>query len=62
MTDRMIRYKLAVLGDGGVGKTALTVQLCLEHFVETVSDVSNGRGLDLVSLCAKALCYPNSAR
>jgi GTPase KRas len=24
-----------VLGDGGVGKTALTIQLCLNHFVET---------------------------
>lgn len=29
-------YKLVVLGDGGVGKTALTIQLCLQHFVETV--------------------------
>ncbi|ANB11004.1 Ras family GTPase RAS2 [Sugiyamaella lignohabitans] len=28
-------YKLIVLGDGGVGKTALTIQLCLNHFVET---------------------------
>ncbi|KAF5131718.1 hypothetical protein DV495_001986 [Geotrichum candidum] len=28
-------YKLTVLGDGGVGKTALTIQLCLNHFVET---------------------------
>jgi GTPase KRas protein len=26
-----------VLGDGGVGKTALTIQLTLQHFVETVS-------------------------
>ncbi|KAL1928120.1 hypothetical protein VTP01DRAFT_3036 [Rhizomucor pusillus] len=30
----MILYKLVVLGDGGVGKTALTIQLCLNHFVE----------------------------
>lgn len=28
-------YKLVVLGDGGVGKTALTIQLTLQHFVET---------------------------
>lgn len=28
-------YKLIVLGDGGVGKTALTIQLCLNHFIET---------------------------
>jgi len=26
--------KLAVLGDGGVGKTALTIRLCLNYFVE----------------------------
>ncbi|KAI9024302.1 small GTPase superfamily [Phycomyces nitens] len=31
----MILYKIVVLGDGGVGKTALTIQLCLNHFVET---------------------------
>jgi len=30
MTD----YKIVVLGDGGVGKTALTIQLCSNHFVE----------------------------
>ncbi|KAG0236959.1 Ras GTPase ras2 [Actinomortierella wolfii] len=29
----MMLYKLVVLGDGGVGKTALTIQLCLNHFV-----------------------------
>ncbi|RIB09320.1 small GTPase superfamily [Gigaspora rosea] len=28
----MMLYKLVVLGDGGVGKTALTIQLCLNHF------------------------------
>lgn len=37
MAGRMVLYKLVVLGDGGVGKTALTIQLCLQHFVETVS-------------------------
>lgn len=36
----MVLYKLVVLGDGGVGKTALTIQLTLQHFVETVSNVS----------------------
>ena len=35
--NKQVLYKLVVLGDGGVGKTALTIQLCLEHFVETVS-------------------------
>ncbi|SAM09851.1 hypothetical protein [Absidia glauca] len=31
----MMLYKLVVLGDGGVGKTALTIQLCLNHFVDS---------------------------
>ncbi|WEW57912.1 RAS2 protein [Emydomyces testavorans] len=35
MASKMKLYKLVVLGDGGVGKTALTIQLCLNHFVET---------------------------
>lgn len=30
----MLTVKLVVLGDGGVGKTALTIQLCLNHFIE----------------------------
>ncbi|KAF0508291.1 small G-protein Ras2 [Gigaspora margarita] len=28
----MMLYVITVLGDGGVGKTALTIQLCLNHF------------------------------
>ena len=32
---KMMLYRLVVLGDGAVGKTALTIQLCLNHFVET---------------------------
>ncbi|KAG9254549.1 ras family-domain-containing protein [Emericellopsis atlantica] len=35
MAGRMVLYKLVVLGDGGVGKTALTIQLCMQHFIET---------------------------
>ncbi|KAI8613968.1 putative small G-protein Ras2 [Chytriomyces sp. MP71] len=31
----MVVHRIVVLGDGGVGKTALTIQLCLNHFVET---------------------------
>ena len=27
MANRMTMYKLVVLGDGGVGKTALTIQV-----------------------------------
>jgi GTPase KRas len=40
MAGKMVLYKLVVLGDGGVGKTALTIQLTLQHFVETVSKSS----------------------
>ena len=27
-------HRIVVLGDGGVGKTALTIQLCLNHFTD----------------------------
>jgi GTPase KRas protein len=27
-------YRIVVLGDGGIGKTALIIQYCLNHFVE----------------------------
>merc|ERR1711974_63821 len=33
-TTTMQSIKICVLGDGGVGKTALTIQLCSNHFVE----------------------------
>lgn len=29
-----MEYKLTVLGSGGVGKTAFTIQMCSNHFVE----------------------------
>jgi len=50
MAGKMVLYKLVVLGDGGVGKTALTIQLTLQHFVETVSNFyfSGGLPLDVV--------------
>jgi GTPase KRas protein len=32
MAGKMTLYKLVVLGDGGVGKTALTIQVCPRAF------------------------------
>jgi len=32
-SDRMVLYKLVILGEGGVGKSALTIQLTQNHFI-----------------------------
>ena len=45
----MVLYKLVVLGDGGVGKTALTIQLTLQHFIEHAS-ISNSYSKRMFSL------------
>jgi GTPase KRas protein len=51
MEGTMVLYKLVVLGDGGVGKTALTIQFALQHFVKPVSiDVSYYHNTFLLSL------------
>ena len=34
MSFTKTEYKLTVLGSGGVGKTAFTIQMCSSHFVE----------------------------
>jgi GTPase KRas protein len=34
MAKSLLEHNVTVLGDGGVGKTALTIQLCSNHFVE----------------------------
>ena len=33
-SERMTEYKLVVVGAGGVGKSALTIQLIQNHFVD----------------------------
>lgn len=33
LTGLQLSVRIVVLGDGGVGKTALTIQLCLNHFI-----------------------------
>ena len=53
----MVLYKLVVLGDGGVGKTALTIQLTLQHFVETVSISHEKTGTTGTELMNRANTY-----
>lgn len=46
----MTEYKLVVVGAGGVGKSALTIQLIQNHFVDEYDptiEVSPGHGLAL---------------
>ncbi|KAH9884703.1 ras family-domain-containing protein [Xylariomycetidae sp. FL2044] len=35
MAGKLPEIRIVVLGDGGVGKTSLTTQLCLSHFVQS---------------------------
>ncbi|KAI9601484.1 hypothetical protein H4Q26_001304 [Puccinia striiformis f. sp. tritici PST-130] len=34
MTNNMMMFKIVLLGDGGVGKTTLIIQLCLNKFMD----------------------------
>lgn len=36
--------RIVVLGDGGVGKTALTIQLCLNHFIGELLQATREEG------------------
>ncbi len=47
----MKEYKVVVLGPGGVGKSALTVQLCHSKFVEKYDPTIEVCHTDLVFLC-----------
>ena len=52
----MTEYKLVVVGAGGVGKSALTIQLIQNHFVDeydpTIED-SYRKQVQIYSLCMK---------
>ncbi|ORX90466.1 hypothetical protein K493DRAFT_304868 [Basidiobolus meristosporus CBS 931.73] len=49
MKAKLNHHKVVLLGDGRVGKTALTVQLCSNHFLETynptIEDCSQTRAV-----------------
>lgn len=56
----MTEYKLVVVGAGGVGKSALTIQLIQNHFVDeydpTIEVSGSGHGVCL-SVCMFSSCF-----
>jgi GTPase SAR1 family protein len=44
----MKEYKVVVLGPGGVGKSALTVQFCHSKFVEKYDPTIEASGMNLI--------------
>ncbi|SCZ92556.1 BZ3500_MvSof-1268-A1-R1_Chr5-2g07974 [Microbotryum saponariae] len=54
--------KIVVLGDGGVGKTALTIQLCLNHFIAlSLTTTTTGRMRSRTTAPRSSTLPPSSA-
>lgn len=49
----MTEYKLVVVGAGGVGKSALTIQLIQNHFVDEYDPTIEVRVSALSALCCQ---------
>lgn len=47
----MTEYKLVVVGAGGVGKSALTIQLIQNHFVDEYDPTIEVNNISLHSFC-----------
>jgi len=56
----MLEYKIVVLGSGGVGKSALTVQFVQGIFVEKVSSILEERGREKLILSFHHSMIPQS--
>lgn len=56
----MTEYKLVVVGAGGVGKSALTIQLIQNHFVDEYDPTIEVRNatvkLGMCSMCGGDVC------
>jgi GTPase SAR1 family protein len=52
MSEAIKEYKLVVVGGGGVGKSALTIQFIQSHFVDEYDPVS------LAIVLLQAACSP----
>lgn len=51
----MTEYKLVVVGAGGVGKSALTIQLIQNHFVDEYDPTIEVNNIILHSFCEERL-------
>ncbi|KXJ15379.1 GTPase KRas [Exaiptasia diaphana] len=60
----MTEYKLVVVGAGGVGKSALTIQLIQNHFVDeydpTIGYFGHSRSRRIQSTCSSSPCVKNA--
>lgn len=57
----MTEYKLVVVGAGGVGKSALTIQLIQNHFVDEYDPTIEVKKLCVLCACMRICVYVHTS-